>query len=88
MIEDITYSIIKDWKTLNSNKSDYKVSQIKVKHLDHNLGIYTIYFKSGNDTIRIKALKNPYTKLTSLVRRLQNLFSIELKDTWKIIDMT
>ncbi len=61
IIETITQSILTGWKALNPTKTNNCISGIKVKYQDHTLGIYTLYFYSGNDKIRIKALREPDT---------------------------
>jgi hypothetical protein len=86
-METIIDSIIKDWKSENPNLAKLDVGSIQVKYKDDTCGIYTIYFYAGRGMVRIKAIKNPYTNLASLIRRLKTVFGMDIKDTWKIIEL-
>jgi len=87
-MDAIIKSILLEWNTLNPTKSDLEISNIAIKYQNHKVGIYTLYFDAGKEKIRIKALINPYNKIDTLVRYLQSMFGVKIKNTWKIIDMT
>jgi len=52
-MEDITDSIIQAWR--DETECSTPVSSVRVKHQDHILGIYTLYFNIDKEKVRIKA---------------------------------
>lgn len=86
-MEHIIDSIIKDWKSENPNQEVITAKPAEVKYADHKCGIYTIYFYANSGIVRIKAIKNPHSQFMSLIRRLKTVFGMEIKDTWKIIEL-
>jgi hypothetical protein len=86
-MEEIVKSIISEWKRAHPLSTGPERDSIQIKHIDTEYGIYTIYFKEGFDTVRIKAIYNPNTKFNGLIRKLKNAFGIDIKDEWKIIEL-
>lgn len=86
-MEAIVNSIIADWKNQNPVLAENKISSPQLIYKDDNCGIYTVYFKSGQEIIRIKAIKNPQSKFSEILRYLKTIFGIKITDTWKIINL-
>lgn len=86
-MEAVIKSIIADWKNVNPTLAEKEIGSLQLKYRDDKCGIYTIYFRAGNEIVRIKAIKNPETKFSKLVRHLKTVFGLSVKDTWKIIEL-
>ena len=82
-MEETIDCIIREWKDTHSIESNH--SNVCVKYQDHDLGIYTIYFNIGNDTIRLKAIR---TTPDTLINKLKNTFGLHKSSIFKITDMS
>jgi hypothetical protein len=60
-MEAIAESIIEQWKNENNNTECISLSSVKVKHCDHDAGIYTLYINLSSGIVRIKAIKESDT---------------------------
>jgi hypothetical protein len=86
-MEAVINSIIADWKNENPSLAKKEIGSLQLKYRDDQCGIYTIYFNAGQEFIRLKAIKNPQSKFSEIVRYLKTVFGITIKDTWKIIEL-
>ena len=82
-MEGIIDRIIREWKEHEGITEDH--SNLKLKHHDHELGIYTIYFNIGREVIRLKAL---HTIEDTLLNKLKKLFGIRQRYILKITNMS